>query len=140
QLPVIVYGNDGENTIGWLTTTGSHDLDRVHAEALRNIAAHHVEVEALDVADAQVVAVSGSCFATAEGLDGAFLRALAGRRGSEILVAAVPRRGVLFVGRMQDTPVVRALATHEYEQGGSRKITPLVLVIAKGELSGYVRL
>ena len=135
-VPVIAYGRDGENTIGWLRAgEDAGQLETAHQEAMANIARHEVEIE--DVTE-DIVAVTGSYFATEKVLDPAFMRQLH-RRFGELLCAGVPRRGLMFVAGVGEAPAVIAATAAEYDAGGTRKISPNVLAVHRGQVVGLVR-
>jgi hypothetical protein len=138
DLPVILYGHDGERTFGLLTLPRDDDPDTIHAEALANLSSVEVEVESIDVHGHKVAVVSGSFFATEKILDPEFMHELHGDLG-DLLAVAVPRRGLMFVtGAIESQAVsaIAALADHEHAEA-SRPITPTVLLVQDGAVVGF---
>jgi hypothetical protein len=143
-VPVIAYGNDSETAFGLLTSPNSDGrLDELRSAALANIRAQEVEVEVQSSGDGDHVAVvSGSFFATEKLLDPAFMRAQAARLGTDLLAVGVPRRGLMLLAPATSPALVSSLMTvvaREYEQGASRGISPLLLVVQDGNVVGLAR-
>lgn len=144
-LPVIAYGNDGERTFALLQRE-RHEVraDAIHHEALSNLPAQQVEVDALDIGGLRVLAVQGSFFATEKLLDEAFMRQLATRLGAPLLAVGVPRRGLMFVTAAAQAPaLIRGFATivaHEHAKGGSRAISAALVLVSDGRPVGHVEL
>jgi hypothetical protein len=143
-VPVIAYGNDSPTAFGLMTSPDSDGrLDEVRSAALTNIRAQEVEVEVQETGDGEPVAVvTGSFFATEKLLDPVFMRAQARRLGADVLAVGVPRRGLMLVAPVTSPGMLSGMMTlvaHEYEQGGSRAISPLLLVVQDGEVIGLAR-
>jgi hypothetical protein len=71
-------------------------------------------------------------------LEKAFLVHAAGLLGATALAAAVPRRGMLLVTRIQDLSVLMALARHYFDTAESDPITPWGFAIQDGEITGPI--
>jgi hypothetical protein len=143
HVPVIAYGNDGDNTFG-LLLRANHEAraETVHHEALANIAGQEVEIEDLPIDDMRLFAISGSFFATEKLLDAGFMRRLAAKCDAELLAVGVPRRGLMFVAPFDDKEHLGALMRvvgMEYERGGSRGISPSVLFVHDGKVVGLAQ-
>jgi hypothetical protein len=141
DLPVIAYGEDSETTFSLLHEERHQDrADAIHAEAMTNIASQDAEVDEIEVEGLQLLAVSGSFFATEKLLDPAFMRELAARLGTELLAASVPRRGLLFVTSAIQEPqriaLLMALSAHEHDNAGGRAISAAVLLVQDGTVVG----
>ncbi len=140
-LPVIAYGEDSESTFSLLQAEkfGARAAE-IHDEAMANIRAQPAEVDELDLEGVRVLAVSGGFFAAEKLLDPDFMRELASRLGADLLAAAAPRRGLLFVTSAMQEPqkigVLAAIAAHEFEEGGGRAISPSILLVQDGEVVG----
>jgi hypothetical protein len=144
DLPVIAYGNDGDKTFALLQRE-RHDVraDEIHHEALGNLPAQQVQVDALDVGKLRALTVSGSFFATEKLLDAAFMRGLEARLGSPLLAVGVPRRGLMFVtSAAQDPAAIQALMAiveHEHDKGGSRAISRAIVLVGEGKPVGHAQ-
>jgi hypothetical protein len=144
DLPIIVCGLDGESTFGMLRREAlARPVDVAHAEALHNLAAETVESEPIEVGELPVMVVSGSFYAAEKLIDRAFMLGLHRALGCELLYAAAPSRGVLLAApALTDvTGLARfaQLVRLRHDEGGSRAISPAVLLIKGGVAIAHVR-
>jgi hypothetical protein len=144
ELPIIVCGIDGESTFGMIRREAlARSADGAFDEALANLAAEPVQCEELTAGGQPVVVVTGSFYAAEKLLDTAFLAQLQQALGADRLVAAAPGRGCLLVSGAAKTPAERAhfaaLARARYDSSGGRAISPAVVVVEDGRITGYVR-
>ncbi|HEU0030485.1 MAG TPA: hypothetical protein VFQ53_07630 [Kofleriaceae bacterium] len=144
DIPVIVYGNDTPQSFGIMKEPTTEDVEKIHAEALANIAKQEVTVDDVEVGGVKVLAVSGSFYATEKLLDVAFMKTLHRRLGNEMLVASVPRRGLMFVANGVD-PDPRQVATvlrvmTDHESGTTRSISKALLIVMNGDVVGHVQM
>ncbi|MDQ3370365.1 MAG: hypothetical protein M3680_33515, partial [Myxococcota bacterium] len=144
DLPIIICGIDGENTFGMIRRDAL-DRPEEHAmdEALANLADEEVEVEHVSVGEQEMLWVSGSFYAAEKILDRGFMLDLHRRLGAALLAAAVPTRGLLLVTAAQLEPAAiarfAALVATRHDEGGSRAISPMILLIQKGQIAGFVQ-
>ena len=141
DLPIIVCGVDGETTFGLLRKDSlGKTSDQAFAEAQVNLAAEDVQC---DVVAHGILVVSGSFYAAEKLLDREFMRSLHDELGADLMAAATPARGCLLVGRITDNPAAIArfaeLARTRFDEGGSRSISPAVMLVSDGRVAGYVR-
>jgi len=143
DVPVIAYGADGEQTFGLLQRPRHEPrAEEVHAKAMVNVRGQEAEIEELEVGELAVLAVSGSFFATEKLLDPVFMQELHERLDAELLAVGVPRRGLMFVASALQDPeqlaLLIAMVAHEHGKGGSRAISPAVLLVSEGRPTGVV--
>jgi hypothetical protein len=140
KLPVVVFGSNRSQTFGIKKSDAAEDVEALRVEALRNIAAHEVTIDMLEIGDDRLLQVSGSFFATEKILDRVFMRTIHQRLSAEILVVTVPRRGLMLcIGRATDVRAIKLLelATQDACKG-SRSISDQKLMVRDGELVGTV--
>lgn len=145
DLPVIVYGNDGERTFGLLRRPEAEPrAEAIHVEAMANLAGVEAETEEVSIGELRAIAVGGSFFAAEKLLDPVFMRTLARRLDAKLLAVGVPRRGVLFAASAVQAPTAIAtlmrLVEHEFKAGGMRGISPAVLLVEDGVTVGVARM
>ena len=142
-LPVVVCGVDGETSFGMLRReTLEREVSDVFGVALANLATEPVHQEELHAGGTVITAVGGSFYAAEKLLDAPFMRALQRDLGARSLAAAAPVRGMLLVMSADDPSRLSrfaALARMRYDDGGSRAISPAVLLLTDGALTGFVR-
>lgn len=144
DVPVIVYGNDGEHTFGLLRRSEAEPrADAIHAEAMANLAGVAAEIEELAIGELRILAITGGYFAAEKLLDPVFMRGVARHLDAELLAVGVPRRGLLFAtsgvqGSAAIAGLMRIIA-HEFAAGGSRGISQAVLLVQDGVPVGVAR-
>lgn len=143
ELPIVVCGIDGENTFGMIRRAAlDRTPDEAMAEALRNLADDAVDVEQVRDESLPIIVVSGSFYASEKLLDRDFLLSMHQRLRADILAAAVPLRGLLLLtsANIDPTQMARFIDVVEdrYEAGGGRAISPAVLLVSDGEVTGFV--
>jgi len=143
DLPIVVYGIDGESTFGMIRRDAlERPVDDAMAEALANLAAEEVELEVLRAGDLELMAASGSFYASEKILDEAFMRGLHARLGARLIAAAVPTRGLLIATSAEQAAAQLArfaeLVASRFDDGGSRAISPTVLLLEHGAIVGFV--
>jgi hypothetical protein len=146
DLPVIAYGTDSPNTFGLMTRDGAKDdVEVVHAQAIANLRAQEVEVQSFELADVEILAVTGSFFATEKVLDREFMQGLHGRLREEMLAVTMPRRGLMFVTSAVGKPdpvkamTVLSLITRK-ESENTRSISTAIILVQDGAPVGHVQL
>ena len=142
DVPVIVYGIDGESTFGMIRRQLLEgDLEDAFEAARANLAAEPVAIEELHADEMILYAITGSYYAAEKLLDAAFLRRLHRELGVRRLAAAVPARGLLLV-IAADAPVhlhrFAALARLRHDDSGGRALSPAVFLVEAGEVVGFV--
>jgi hypothetical protein len=108
-------------------------------EALRNLAAERIEIGELQVNDVDIIAITGSFYAAEKVLDRALMSSLQQHLGSDVLFAAVPARGVLLVTADIELAQFAAVVRARYDEAGGRAISPVVLTLEDGIVTGFVR-
>ena len=146
DVPLVAYGEDLPNSFSLFKRGGSRDgeLDVLHAQALENLKAISVEVQELGEGPHRVLAVSGHYFAAEKVLDVPFLRAMHERLDSQVLLAAVPRKGLLLLTSALVEPPLASeflgLCEEQYASQDSAPISPTPLVIQDGVIRGFVQM
>ncbi|OJH37650.1 hypothetical protein [Cystobacter ferrugineus] len=146
DVPLLAYGEDLPNSFSLFKRGGSRDgeLDALHAQALENLKAVSVEIDEHGEGPQRVLAVSGHFFAAEKVLDVPFMRAMHERLGSQVLLAAVPRKGLLLLTSALVEPPFTAeflgLCEEQYANQDSAPISPTPLVIQDGEIRGFVQM
>ncbi|EPX64601.1 hypothetical protein D187_000023 [Cystobacter fuscus DSM 2262] len=146
DVPLVAYGEDLPNSFSLFRRGGSRDgdLDALHAQALENLKAISVEIQEVGEGPQRVLAVSGHYFAAEKVLDAPFLRAMHERLDSQVLLAAVPRKGLLLVTSALVEPSLTAgfmgLCEEQYASEDSAPISPTPLVIQDGMICGFVQM
>ena len=144
DLPIVVFGVDGENTFGMMrkealcATTGSTP-DEAVARALANLAEEAVETEELHADGMVILVVTGGFYAAEKLLDEAFMRSLHDELGAYMLAAATPARGLLLVTDAGDSAHLQrfaAIAQLRYADSGGRAISPSVVLVTDGKVTG----
>ena len=142
-LPIVVCGVDGETSFGMIRReTLEREVSDVFGVALANLATETVHQEELHAAGTVITAVGGSFYAAEKLLDVRFMRGLHADLGARVLAAAAPVRGMLLVMSADDPSRLArfaALARMRYDDGGSRAISPVVLLVEHGAITGFVR-
>jgi len=145
EVPWVAYGEDMPNSFAIFVKDGTreHEVDALHAQAVENLKAVEVEVEEIGESEGKMLVVSGSYFAAEKLLDGDFMRGMHERFQSPLLVAGVPRKGLLFIADVRSPPHVMSglmdiLAT-EHSKNGSEPISPTPLIVSDGKICGVVR-
>jgi hypothetical protein len=113
------------------------------AEALANLRAEPYEIAELDLG-VKVLLVSGGYFAAEHLLDPEFMQGLHTRLGSELLLAAAPRKGVLFVqsglvAAEHAGALSQLVRTQHAEAAPSERLSPAVLVVSEGRVVGMAK-
>ncbi|WNG24453.1 hypothetical protein F0U62_10825 [Cystobacter fuscus] len=146
DVPLVVYGEDLPNSFSLFRRGGSRDgeMEALHAQALENLKAISVELEEFGVGRQRMLAVSGHYFAAEKVLDVPFLRAMHERLDSQVLLAAVPRKGLLLLtSALVEPPLAAgfiALCEEQYASQDSAPISPTPLVIQDGVIRGFVQM
>jgi hypothetical protein len=120
------------------------NVEALTAEALANLRTAGVQVESVGSPDYPILVVHGSFYASERLLDPEFLRGLASRLASELLVAAAPVKGELWVasalrpaehvGRF--AAVIRKRAA---DAPPNQRLSPELFLIQDGKPVGYAR-
>jgi hypothetical protein len=146
DVPLVAYGEDLPNSFSLFKRGGSRDgeVDALHAQALENLQAISVEVQELGEGPHRVLAVSGHYFAAEKVLDVPFLRAMHERLDSQVLLVAVPRKGLLLLTSALVAPPLAAefigLCEEQYAGQDSSPISPTPLVLQDGVIRGFVQM
>ena len=142
ELPIVVCGVDGENTFGMMRKEAlGPSPDDAMARALANLAAEPVETEELHADGMMILVVTGGFYAAEKLLDEAFMRSLHDELGAYMLAAATPARGLLLVtdaGESTHLARFSQIAKLRYEDSGGRAISPAVMLVTDGKVTGCV--
>jgi hypothetical protein len=144
-IPWMAYGEDLPNSFAIFIRDGARerDIGLLHAEALDNLKAVEVQIEEVDAGELKLLAVSGHYFAAEKVVDVGFMKRMHERLGSKLLVAGVPRRGLLLITNAIVQPRIMsaflAICEAEYEKKSSEPICSTPLLIQEGKVSGLVR-
>ena len=140
HLPIVVCGVDGENTFGMIRRDAlGKDPDAAGAEALTNLAAEPVTVEEIHAEGMVILVVGGSFYAAEKILDREFLRPLHDELDATVMAAATPARGLLMLTSADDPSSLHrfaALVQLRHDDSGGRAISPIVLLVTDGEITG----
>jgi len=138
ELPVVVCGIDGESTFAMIGREAlERTPDQAWAEALANLVAEPTEIEEILVGDVHMVAVSGSFYAAEKLLDRVLLRGLHAQLGA-LYLAATPARGGLLLAASDHAAAFATIVRARFDDAGGRAISPIVVVIEDGEVTGVV--
>jgi hypothetical protein len=139
DLPIVVCGVDGENTFGMMRKEAlSEDA---MARALANLADEEVETEELHADGMMILVVTGGFYAAEKLLDEVFMRSLHDELGAYMLAAATPARGLLLVtdaGESTHLARFEQIAKLRYDDSGGRAISPAVMLVTDGKVTGCV--
>lgn len=142
DLPVVVCGVDGENTFGMIRREAiEKEAEDPGAEALRNLAAEQVTVEEIHAEGMVILVVGGSFYAAEKILDRAFLQPLHDELDATVLAAATPARGLLMITAADDRSHLArfaALVQLRHDDSGGRAISPAILLVTDGEITGTI--
>lgn len=141
DLPIVVCGVDGENTFGMMRREALGPSDDAMARALANLATEPVETEELHADGMTILVVTGGFYAAEKLLDEAFMRSLHDDLGAYMLAAATPARGLLLVtdaGESTHLARFSQIAKLRYDDSGGRAISPAVMLVTDGKVTGCV--
>jgi hypothetical protein len=120
-----------------------HELDTLHAQAIENLKTLDVETQEVDAGELKMLVASGHYFAAEKVLDGEFMRSIHARLQTPLLLAGVPRKGLLFIMDARVSPQAATgfmgLCASEYEQSASEPISPTPLLLQDGKICGFAR-
>jgi hypothetical protein len=144
EVPLLAYGEDLPSSFGIFVKDGSRELeiDMLHAQAIETLKEVEVQVQEIHETEGKLFVVSGSYFASEKLLDGDFLRGMHERLQSPLLVAGVPRKGLLFIGDVRSPQLMSglmAILAAEHGKDASEPISPTPLIISEGKICGVVR-
>lgn len=144
ELPLMAYGEDLPHSFALFMRGGTREaqLEALHAQALENLKSVPAEVQEVGEGAQKLIAVSGHFFAAEKVLDVAFMRGLHERLQSPLLLAGVPRKGLLLVVNGMEPQAAReliALCAKEYQQHETEPICPTPLILQEGVIRGFVR-
>lgn len=144
EVPLLAYGEDMPNSFAIFVKDGARELqmDAMHAQALETLKQVEVQVQEIDESEGKLLVVSGHYFAAEKLLDVDFLRGLHERLHSPLLVAGVPRKGVLFVGDVRSPQLMAglmAILAAEHAKSGSEPLSATPLIVSEGKIVGVVR-
>lgn len=142
ELPVVVYGEDGEATFAVYDRSSlPAALDELARQARENLAEEPAQVEKFTVEGLTVAAVGGGFYAAEKLLDPAFVRRMHRLLGAEVLAAAVPARGtLLFTDATQEADKIglfAIVARRRFEDAGPQQISPAVVLVQDGAVVGF---
>jgi hypothetical protein len=144
DVPIVVCGIDGESTFGMVRKDAiERPRDEAIDEAIVNLAAEEVTTETVQFGELEVIVVGGSFYASEKLLDVEFMSGLHARLASDVLAVAAPSRGMLLVTAVNDNAAQLArfvaLARLQYDDGGGRAISPAVMLVGDGRITGVAR-
>lgn len=125
-------------------TTSLEEAERFRQQAIANNRKLDVEIQALDVGcEAPLILVHGHYYAAERLLDAEFMRGLHRQVDSDLLLAAVPATGRLFVQSAHIgfdlVGAFQHVVPGQYEQAApSDKLSPVVMLVEDGEIVGRV--
>lgn len=144
DVPLVALVHDLPNTTRSIARdTDPDELETLEAAAQANLAALEVEVQEVDAAGLKMLATHGSYYASEKILDADHLRTLQERLGAKILLACIPRKGVLFtmsgLVSSEASAVMLAVAEGQYaEAPPNEQLTARVFLIDDGIVVGTV--
>jgi hypothetical protein len=144
EIPVMVYGEDRPQTFAHFpySDDGFAKMEQYHQEALRLLKSVEVQVLELDLAGSPMLVVTGHYYAAEKILDPEFMQRMHEGLRAELLVASIPRKGVLFVANAVDEAVGRFLHVTEMkfnEPETGEPICKTPFLIQGGEIVGLAR-
>lgn len=144
EVPLMAYGEDMPNSFAIFVKDGTRELEveSLHAQAVETLKEVEVEVQEIDETEGKLFVVSGSYFAAEKLLDGEFLRGMHERLKTPLLVAGVPRKGLLFIGDVRSPQLMNglmAILAAEHGKNASEPISTTPLIISDGKVCGVVR-
>lgn len=142
DIPLIALVHDLPNTTRSVPSD-VEDAEALEREALANLAAIEVEIAEVDAAGHAMLATHGDYYASEKLLDPDHLRELHRRHGAELLLAAVPRKGVLFtlsaLMSAEASAVMMAVAFGQHADAPpNEKLSTRVFLVQDGRVVGLV--
>ena len=144
-VPLMAYGEDLPHSFALFMKGGPREaqLDALHAQALENLRAVSPEVQEVGEGPHRLIAVSGHFFAAEKVLDVAFMRGLHERLHSPLLLAGIPRKGLLLVMNGKVEPRVSAdllaLCAREHQKPDAEPLSPTPFILHEGVIRGVLR-
>jgi uncharacterized protein YtpQ (UPF0354 family) len=144
EVPLLAYGEDMPNSFAIFVKDGTREreMDVMHAQALETLKGVEVQVQEIEESEGKLFVVSGSYFAAEKLLDVDFMRGMHERLQSPLLVAGVPRKGLLFIGDVREPQLMNglmAILAAEHAKNASEPISPTPLIVSDGKICGVVR-
>ena len=140
RLPLVFLGHDQPNTFAYLPARTADDQCSFE-EALANLARLTIPSEEHEIAGVKVLVVSNHFYASEKILDQSFMRTLHERLGAELLAAAIPCKGLLFVtGKIAPPAVLKfaLMAETQYRDAEGGAPSPVVFLARDGKVVGHL--
>ena len=146
DVPLIVYGDDRPNSFAMYTKDGEREknIPELRRRATANLVDIAVGIEPVALDELRFLVVHGSYYAAEKILDVEFMKTLHVRIGSEVLAAAVPRKGELLVTNAVVQPptmfgFLSIVEGSHKKKDGPPPLSPTVFLVQEGKISGVVR-
>jgi hypothetical protein len=145
HMPLVAMVRDMPNTVKTISKeTPAEDVERLRAEAEENLRDLEVRIAELEAPNGPVLVVHGGYYASEKLLDRAFLRGIHERLAAGLLLAAVPRKGQLWltsgVSTLEHIGAFMMIVQKEHgEAVPNERISPIVFVVTDGALTGIAR-
>jgi hypothetical protein len=143
NLPLVALVRDLPNTVKTIPK-GDEGVERLRAEAEENLHKLEVRIAELEAPGGPVLVVHGGYYSSEKLLDRTFLRAIHERLAAGLLLAAVPRKGQLWltsgVATLEHIGAFLMIVQKEHDDAvPSERISPIVFVVTDGALTGIAR-
>jgi hypothetical protein len=141
-VPWVVYGEDLPHSFRYFTKeeTREQELSELHARALENLKAIHMEPERLELLGSPLLVVLGHHYTAEKVMDVEFMRSLHERLGADWLMVGIPRRGSLIAAKARgETSFVqgfRFVCEKQFRRGDFEPLCPTPLLLHEGKISG----
>lgn len=145
DFPLVVLVHDLPNTTSTIPhDTAPEEVARLRVLAHENLQRVAVEVGEVDAPGGNLIVVNGHYYAAEKILDPDFLRAQARRLGAEVLLAGVPRRGMLLlrngIGDAATSIAFTRIVRGQYDEAAPQeRIATGVFLIVDGKVAGVAR-
>ncbi len=99
DIPIVVYGEDRPNTFAHFPYNEESEArqEQYHAQALALLRSVEVEIHRVELADTLMLVVTGHYYAAEKILDPEFMRRMHEETGAELMLASLPRKGMMFL-------------------------------------------
>ncbi len=135
KSPLVVVGVDTADGFAPFRRSAAAGLADLQEQALEALSGRDAMVEDLQVAGLTFLVVQGNQYAAEKLLDQQFLRTLHDRLGAEVLMCAVPARGLLMVassGRAEQLDLFAAAARQRFAAAGDSALSRDIIRVVDG--------
>lgn len=146
KMPILGIVVDLPSSVKSMSTDATPEqIERYRAEATANIAKIEVQLDEIAVDELRALVASGHYYAAEKLFDRPFMRSLHARLGAEMLAAAVPSKGRLWVHNGVVKPEVLGgflnLVIHEHDKAApNERLGTTLFAVIDGEVVGVARL